>query len=211
MLFIWLLLGNVQPLGRGTSGGECYGTYDSSTGTGSGLGYINACIHSGSNDYIDGDTVWYNYGATTAGNTINANNVTIATESVCPKGWMLPAEKQIDIIGGLSPGSSTYVPTFSPVLGGIYSYGKATAESTRGTWWGSTASDSATRYSLYYDSSSLISGAYGRYTGRYIRCVSEEKDVSDLTYMQDMMRNLCLSTQSASRNQHIVDDLHTLR
>ncbi|MBR3252659.1 hypothetical protein IKF84_01130, partial [Candidatus Saccharibacteria bacterium] len=45
---------------RGTSGGECYGTYNSTSGTGSGAGYVNNCIHSGSTEHSGGDTVWYN-------------------------------------------------------------------------------------------------------------------------------------------------------
>ncbi|MBQ3293002.1 hypothetical protein IJG93_01675, partial [Candidatus Saccharibacteria bacterium] len=48
---------------KGTSGGECYGTYDSTSGTGSGAGYVNSCIHSGSNAGSDGETVWDNYAA----------------------------------------------------------------------------------------------------------------------------------------------------
>ncbi len=32
----------------------------------------------------------------------------------------------------------------------------------------------------------MYSNVYSRSSGIYIRCVSEEKDVSDLTYMQDM-------------------------
>ncbi len=34
----------------GTSGGECYGTYDTTSKTGSGAGYVNNCIHSRLND-----------------------------------------------------------------------------------------------------------------------------------------------------------------
>ncbi|MBR3252550.1 hypothetical protein IKF84_00535 [Candidatus Saccharibacteria bacterium] len=170
---------------RGTSGGECYGTYSDTTG-GSGPGYTNSCIHSGSNDYTSGNTVWYNYGTATAGTITGTDNTIIATESICPKGWSLPNKKQIDIIGGASPGSSTYVSNFSPVLGGDYGNGTLYNKSTHGLWWGSTALNGALRYSVYYDASSLYTRSGGRVSGVYIRCVSEEKDVSDLTYMQDM-------------------------
>ena len=99
----------------------------------------------------------------------------------------MPANKQIDTIGGVSPGSSVYVPSFSPVMGGYYGNSTLHSESIRGYWWGSTAFNGALRYRLnYYDSNLYISNAGHRYTGLYIRCVSEEKDVSDLTYMQDM-------------------------
>ena len=177
---------------RGTSGGECYGTYNSSTGIGSGAGYVNSCIHSGSNDYTSGNTVWYNYGAASAGTIKNSSSsdttgtTVITTESICPKDWTLPSKTQIDSIGGASPGSSTYVPSFSPVLGGYYTNGTLRNESTYGFWWGSTAYNGALRYTLGYNGSSLYTNNSGRRAGVYVRCVSEEKDVSDLTYMQDM-------------------------
>ncbi|MBQ3292938.1 hypothetical protein IJG93_01340 [Candidatus Saccharibacteria bacterium] len=183
-----------------TSGGECYGTYNSSTGIGSGAGYINACIHSGSNTGSGGNTVWYNYVATSAGTIKNSSssdttgNINIDTESVCPKGWTLPSKTQMDNIGGTSPGSSTYVPSFSPVLGGYYHNGSPSSESTQGTWWGNEASIGASRHTMYYNDSNLFTGRATRSDGLYIRCVSEEKDVSDLTYMQDMTPSVAANT-----------------
>ncbi|MBR3252960.1 hypothetical protein IKF84_02715 [Candidatus Saccharibacteria bacterium] len=109
----------------------------------------------------------------------------IATESVCPKGWSLPTPIQTRIIGP-DVGSSTYISSFSPVLGGRYGNGILNYESTRGFWWGNTASTGAERYILAYNGSVLYTGSGVRTNGFYIRCVSEEKDVSDLTYMQDM-------------------------
>ena len=110
----------------------------------------------------------------------------IATESICPKGWSLPAKEQIDIFGGASPGSSAYVSIFSPVLGGYYTNGTLFSETTRGAWWSSTASRGGARYTVDYNGSSLYTTGHYRYGSYYIRCVSEEKDVSDLTYMHDM-------------------------
>ncbi|MBQ3292962.1 hypothetical protein IJG93_01465, partial [Candidatus Saccharibacteria bacterium] len=191
---------------KGTSGGECYGTY--SGGTGSGAGYVNSCIHSGSNDYTSGNTVWYNYATATAGTVKNSStsdttgNIITATESVCPKGWTLPSRKQIDSIGsingetGSGSGSSIYVPNFTPVIGGIYNNGVLAYESY-GFWWGSTAFNTAARYYLAYDSSTSTlqtNRAGERHYGFYIRCVSEEKDVSDLTYMQDMTPSVAANT-----------------
>ncbi|MBQ3293345.1 hypothetical protein IJG93_03570 [Candidatus Saccharibacteria bacterium] len=130
-------------------------------------------------------------------NSDTTGTTVIATESICPKGWTLPAKKQIDTIGGASPSSTTYVSSFSPVLGGNYGNGALYSESTLGLWWGSTAYDGATRYFLAYDGSSLYTDYSIRRNGRYIRCVSEEKDVSDLTYMQDM-------TPSVAANSTVV-------
>ena len=171
-------------VGKGTSGGECYGEYNSTTGTGSGAGYVNSCIHSDSNDYTSGNTVWYNYVLASAGtikntsSTDTAGNMNIATESICPKNWSLPTVTQTRSIAP-DAGSATYIDSFSPTLGGRYSGGSLKNESTRGFWWGNVAGSSALRYSLYYDGSIIYTGAYNRRDGLYIRCVSEEKDVSD--------------------------------
>ena len=155
----------------GTSGKQCYGTYDSGSGTGSGSGYTTPCIHSGTIANIDTNTVWYNYALASAGTITGTNNTTTATQSICPKGWTLPSKDQIDTIGGASPGSSTYVPSFSPVLGGRYSYGTLYSESTYGFWWGSTASNGAGRYHLGYNGSSLYTNDSIRSNGFYIRCI----------------------------------------
>ena len=202
-----MLLGNVQPLGqmekRGTSGGECYGGYSSTTGTGSGPAYTNSCIHSGATEHSGGDTVWYNYVVASAGTITGTDNTVIATESICPKSWTLPSKTQID--------NQRDITSFSPVLGGGYVNGTLVIESTNGYWWASTTYDGALRYLLGYGGTSLYTYSVGhRRSGLYIRCVSEEKDVSDLTYMQDMIRNLYLSAQSASHNQHILLTTYTL-
>ena len=97
----------------------------------------------------------------------------------------MPNTKQTRRIGP-DAGSATYVSSFSPVLGGSYYNGVSRNETDRGYWWSSTASNIISRYFLAYDDSNLYTDYYRRYNGYYIRCVSEEKDVSDLTYMQDM-------------------------
>ncbi len=168
---------------HGASGQECYGSYNSTTETGWGPAYINSCIHSDSNEYSGGNTVWYDYTLATAGTIVNKDatdttgNLNTATESVCPKGWTLPSKTQID--------NQRNVASFSPVLGGNYGNGTLFNEATRGVWWGSEAYNGATRYNLYYNGSSLYTSYGGRSGGFYIRCVSEEKTVLDLTYMQD--------------------------
>ena len=71
-------------------------------------------------------------------------------------------------------------------MGGSYVNGLLGGETTRGDWWSSIVSNSATRSTLRYEDDALPISRLTRYSGAYIRCVSEEKDVSDLTYMQDM-------------------------
>ena len=138
-------------------------------------------------------TIWYNYAIASAGTIVNksdsdeSGNLNTATESVCPKGWTLPTTKQID--------NNIDVTNFNPVLGGGYSNGTLDNESTRGSWWGSEAYDGAMRYRLYYNGSSLSTGYGGRRGGLYVRCVSEEKTVTDLIYLQDMTGEIILILQ----------------
>ena len=102
-----------------------------------------------------------------------------ATESICPSGWTLPTYKQI--------GTNIETSIFSPVLGGGYVNGTLYDEDTRGYWWSSTAYNGARRYNQgYYNSSLYTNNGGSRFYGYSIRCVSEEKAITSLTYMQDM-------------------------
>ena len=110
-----------------------------------------------------------------------------ATESICPNGWTLPTTKQID--------ANRNITSFSPVLGGYYVNGTLYDEDTHGLWWSSTAYSGAKRYRLYYNGSSLYTNNDGRRRdGIYIRCVSEEKAITSLTYMQDMTPAIVAAT-----------------
>ncbi|MBQ3440862.1 hypothetical protein IJG27_00925 [Candidatus Saccharibacteria bacterium] len=127
----------------------------------------------------------YNYAIASAGTIVNksdtddSGNINTATESICPKGWTLPSIVQIN--------NNRDISNFSPVKGGQYNRGVLGDEASRGSWWGFEAHNSAVRYYLRYGDNSLYTGnnAY-RSLGYYIRCVSEEKTVTDLTYLQDM-------------------------
>ena len=90
----------------------------------------------------------------------------------------MPSKKQID--------NNKDTANFNLVLGGYYYDGVPNHEARAGSWWGSEVYNGATRYRLTYLDGSQYTGYYNRYTGLYIRCVSEEKTVTDLTYLQDM-------------------------
>ena len=110
---------------------------------------------------------------------------------MCPKGWTLPTTKQID--------NNIDVTNFNPVLGGGYVNGTLYNEATSGYWWGSEAYDGAKRYRLGYNGSSLSTSNSGRRLGVYVRCVSEEKTVTDLTYLQDMTGEIANNTLDGYR------------
>ena len=109
-----------------------------------------------------------------------------ATESVCPKGWTLPSKKQMD--------SNKDVANFNPVLGGHYLTSVLYSEDTRALWWSSEAFNGANRYYLVYNGSSLSTSYDARRYGFYVRCVSEEKTVTELTYLQDMTGEIANNT-----------------
>ena len=116
----------------------------------------------------------------------DSGNQNTATESVCPRGWTLPIIKQID--------NNRDLTNFSPVLSGYYLDGTLNNESLRGYWWGSTAYNGAKRYYLSYNNTSLYTSNGFRHVGFSIRCVSEEKTVTDLTYLQDMTGEIANNT-----------------
>ena len=121
--------------------------------------------------------------------------MSVATESICPKGWTLSSKIQTDNITNGSSGSTTYIGAFLPTFGGFYDNGVPNGENIYSGWWtAETSSSKVYRYNLAYNASlspaALITNNNRRYYGFYIRCVSEKKDVSDLTYMQDMMLSL---------------------
>ena len=151
---------------------QCWGYYDSDTRIGYGPAYQYACIHSGSNEYSGGNTVWYNYVTASAGTIIDENttsdnpvtNTNPTTESICPKGWALPSKTQID--------SNKDVTNFLPVLGGGYYNGALRDEDTYGGWWGATVDVATRRYGVFYNGTSLTTtSGLRRGYGRYIRCV----------------------------------------
>ena len=126
-----------------------------------------------------------NYAIASAGTIVNKNasddsgNLNTTTESICPKGWALPTTKQID--------ANRDTTNFDSVSGGYYRNGALYNEAANGYWWGNEAYTGTKRYLLNYNGSNLYTGYGGvRHDGYYIRCVSEEKTVADLTYLQDM-------------------------
>ena len=150
-----------------TYGGNsyCYGTYDSSTQTGTGDSYTYPCIHSGV-DNNNSLTVWYNYALTSAKTITGTSNASEVSYSLCPAGWRLPT---IDEDSGII----SYAMQFSPTYGGYYRGGALYNATTWGYWWSSTVDNGARRYVLTYNSGSLVINDYGssRHAGHFIRCV----------------------------------------
>ena len=137
----------------------------------SGDTYDSARIHVGSNNYTNGETVWYNYAAASAGTITGSSNSTYATQDICPKGWKLPVYGSSTKEAGSIRSITSYTTAFSPVYGGVYYSGSLHNASTDGGWWSATANGDALRYELSYYSGSLSTANDYRRNGRYVRCV----------------------------------------
>ena len=132
-------------------------------------------------------TVWYNYAAASAGTIVGRNNTDPQIYDVCPAGWRLPNDSEIDTI-------VDNISQFNLTTGGVYSGGaKLYAEET-GRWWGSNVGfmtnvdELRARSMLRYftpDSPDISRRPQYRYFGMYIRCIMKPTDINNLTYMQD--------------------------
>ena len=107
---------------------------------------------------------YYNYCAASAG-TVCSQAQANATQDICPKGWRLPTYNEQN-------GITSYVSAFSPVLSGDYGNGSLYNAGSYGWWWSSTASHSASQYSLHYDGGSLNTDSDGgKSNGFSVRCI----------------------------------------
>ncbi|MGO5097386.1 FISUMP domain-containing protein [Agathobaculum sp. LCP25S3_E8] len=126
---------------------------------------------------------YYNYCAATAGTICQSSTKTEATYDICPKGWRLPAggntstgyEQKLLTNNVFNSWQSigTFDDSFK-VAAGYYSDGSLYRSGSSGYWWSSTASNTTSRYNLYYATSGgLYSGndGYGRACGLSVRCV----------------------------------------
>ncbi|MBQ6375998.1 hypothetical protein IJJ37_03695, partial [Candidatus Saccharibacteria bacterium] len=157
-----------------SSSTECYGAGSSVNG------YSNACLQD-SGDATTG--VWYNYYGATAGTVSGTSNNTAASEDICPKNWHLPTGPNTtsgteinNLVGNTTSGkqaATTGLTAFSAVTGGYY-YNGSLSITVRGYWWYATASSTANRFNLEYNSSNgLFYGNdwHSRYFGFFVRCV----------------------------------------
>ena len=111
---------------------------------------------------------YYNYCAASAGTVCSQTQAQNASQSICPAGWRLPTNSEMN-------GIRSYSSAFSPVLSGYYDNGSLLGTGgtgSRGCWWSATADDSNYQYSLCYIYGSLHTGNYfDKRGGISVRCV----------------------------------------
>ena len=138
---------------------------------------------------------WYNHTAATANSSLGmVNDGDIALDSICPKGWAIPAFETtsnksfynllLSVYGGRivdSGGTNADVialyPPLSFLRSGYYNYGTASiiSSGTNGYYWGPQNRSSAAAYSSYFGSD-MLKPDLSRYrgNGHPVRCVSRD-------------------------------------
>ena len=129
-------------------------------------GYNYPCIKT-STDTNYG--TYYNYCAASANEVCNNSQQKDASRSVCPAGWTLPTQANLNAV----PQKDSHF-TAAAGLAGIYNSGSLNYAGTGGNWWASTAGSATSQYSLYYSSDNggfWRVNRYYKYRGSSVRCV----------------------------------------
>ena len=110
---------------------------------------------------------YYNYCAVSAGEVCNDTTQQDATRSVCPAGWKLPTQAQLNAV----PQKDSHF-TASSGLAGSYDGGSLYNAGTSGCWWASTAGSATSQYILIYYSDGFWLVDYdSKHYGGPARCV----------------------------------------
>ena len=128
-------------------------------------GYNYPCIKTSTNtDY----GTYYNYCAASANEVCNSTTQQDATRSVCPAGWTLPTQANLNAV----PSKDSHF-TAAAGLAGLYYGGSLYNAGAGGVWWASTASSATNQYSLSYlsDYDFWYVVNYYKYYGFSVRCV----------------------------------------
>ena len=111
---------------------------------------------------------YYNYCAASAGEVCNNSTKADATRSICPAGWKLPTQAQLNAV----PSKDSHF-TAAAGLAGRYYGGTLGDAGSDGYWWGSTAGSATGQYYLYYDKDYgfWLVNYSNKYGGYSVRCV----------------------------------------
>ena len=121
----------------------------------------------GSEHYHVGN--YYQWSAATAGYTRNSQS----TQSICPKGWTLPSQNQLQalISSGLD-GTNFMQSPYYLLRGGALGGSSLNSAGSVGYYWASTSGGSGRAYGLDVLSGDAHVSLNYRYAGRSVRCVA---------------------------------------
>ncbi len=151
---------------------------------------------------------YYTFYTATAGwgtDSVTSGN---APKDICPKGWRLPTGGSSGELQTLydNYNSSTLMqgdPGF--VLSGYVGGGSVNNQDVYGYYWSSSVVDASRTYFLGLNSSGVNPTNYiVKSRGFSVRCVAEERTISDITYMQDMTPKIAENT-AANASATLID------
>ncbi len=137
---------------------------------------------------------YYNYYAATGGTINGSSNANNATYDICPAGWRLPTGGNASELYAINTYYSENSAIRAPMsiggaafaLAGYFNGSTINSNTGYGYYWSSTRSSNTNmRYLYIWASNSNASSTVNRRTGASIRCVLDQKAISDLTYLQD--------------------------
>ena len=136
--------------------------------------------------------VWYNYCAVSAGTVCNSSDTVDATQDICPAGWRLPTTEEQSML-------IPYRDDLPLYFTGYFSGGSLTSANSRGYWWGSSANNATTQYSLRYmtsgGSTTFTSTTSNKRYGFSARCIKKTDTPSKQT-LYDLVATQSKGTQT---------------
>lgn len=162
--------------------------------------------------------VVYNYYAATGGDAWYGDDRpdgTVIIQDICPKGWRLPTGGSsgefvaLDIAyggnGAIRANANTYSnfigSDMSFVLAGAYVDGSRDSIGTGGFYWSSSMNDGYLAYYMDLTSSSSLVGPkrmVDKSYGLSMRCVADNRTLSDITTMQQMTSTIAENTPAGT-------------
>ena len=173
--------------------------------------YTQPLLHVATNSGYEGE-VYYNWCSAVALTGSDCATTAQQQYDICPKGWTLPVngdtttDKSYAMLMdsyGITTGAQLLNQTslgFSKYYGGWDWYNEV-SQGGQSWFWSATASNVANgAYHIAYSISALtpqVNSPKGY--GFSVRCVFENRDMSNITYMQDMTTQICDNTAEGTK------------
>ena len=145
--------------------------------------------------------VYYNYCAASARSYCYAQNYGAGNspEDICPAKWRLPTGGENGDYQKLFLAYSSNIADFNTALSapisGYFISGSAGYLDSNGSFWTSTYSDKSNMLGLYNNATTVnVSDNANRNGGRTIRCMLKGDDLTSVTYLQDVTRDMVNNT-----------------
>ena len=141
--------------------------------------------------YIRSDTGYYSYYVATAGTGPYRFNEAQVPASVCPKGWRLPSKAEYENLADLYVVSTSWGPWYKFPIGfaivGVAIEGEIKGEWSYGLYWTADSRDgNAWAFEYMSGGDNAFVGATSKVQGAQVRCIDENRTLSDITKMQSI-------------------------